>query len=204
MRYKEIVLILLASLIFQNCTSTVQTRYNIKLPKVQKSEESNIDTAGNYTIIDQTKPNEKILPPLREGNKRNFDTLEIELSNKGDFPKEISRGNELFEAGDYKSALQIFLAFINRANIRDFYFWYARFRAAECLYEMKQISASIQDLTELYHNENVDKEIKEKTLLKLGKIYCEQKEVEKANFYFELLRKEFPSSTVLPIPNCNQ
>ncbi len=193
-----IILLFLIWSILQGCATPVQTRYNLKIPKDENLQ--NVSSEGNETkiVIDQVPPEYAPLPPHLSEKKVTYDTVKIDLIQNERIPNEISRGEELFLNGDYKNALQTFLSFVNRSNQQDYYYWYARFRIGECLYELKHIEQSIYDLTELYNNENIDRNIQEKIFLKLGKIYCDQKDFQKAKFYFELLRNNFPDSSFIP------
>lgn len=200
---KIIFLILFAFyLIFQSCTSTVQTRYNFKIPKLNQEKLTLKDSNQTKLVVDHTPPEEITLEPSLNDLEIVYDTVKIDLREIVNYPVEISRGNELFSNGDYRGALQSFLSYINRSNEIDFYYWLARFKIAECLYNLNHTEQSIEELVELLQNKNIPSSIKERIYFQLANIYCERNSLSESNFYIELLEIEFPNSQLLDSYKC--
>ncbi len=183
----------------QSCTTNVQTRYNLKIPKSNLSTiNNNENTTQPEIVIDQTPPEITSPPTLT----RYYDTIEIELTNIQIIPTEISRGKELLSGGEYRNALQSFISYINRSQKKDYFYWLARTYVAECLYQMNQYEQALDELTELFYCDELQTEIKANVILKLSEIYCRKNEMDKARYYFELYKTISTSTTLIQSFEC--
>ncbi|MFN3307476.1 MAG: tetratricopeptide repeat protein, partial [Candidatus Kapaibacteriota bacterium] len=103
---------------------------------------------------------------------------------------------------DYKNAMQSFISYINRSQKKDYFYWLARTYVAECLYQMNYFEQAINELTELFYSDELQTEIKANVVLKLSEIYCKEKEMEKARYYFELYKTILPNTTSIESLQC--
>lgn len=199
MKVNFFILLTLVIAFLQSCATNVQTRYNLKIPKSKIASYENYENNSQpEIIIDQTPPEITSPPSLN----KNYDTIEIELTNVQATPTEISRGKELLMLGDYRNALQSFISYTNRTQGNDYYYWLARFYIAECFYQMNYYEQAIKELTELFYYDELPKEIKVKVLVQLSEIYCKTNEKEKSKYYFELYKTYSPEETSIDQFRC--
>jgi len=183
-----------------SCTSKVQTRYNVKIPKPQDENSLVSSETTTLVIVDQVQPEIKTNPP-KQITSIPFDTIVIDITENSDI--ELSRANELFGNKDYKSALQLYINYLNSNSMRRSYFyWFTRLRIAECLYELSYLGQSEKELDEIRHSMNVPIDVIEKTLLLLYKMYCETNQKEKAQEVLLELKGILKEAYPKEIPPC--
>ncbi len=183
------------------CSTKVQTRYNIKLP--EPKHESSISPSDTNTIIviDQTTPKENLNPPNIFSNQQ-IDTTVIDLSENIDI--EISRANELFENGDYISALKLFISYVNRSTSnKSFSYWFARYKIAECLFALNQGKQALQELEEMKQEKEVAQQILGDILLLQYKILCKLSQTKEAEKIMLEIKQHFKENIPKEIPPCN-
>lgn len=183
------------------CSTKVQTRYNIKLPDSKQKSSMIASDTNTIIVIDQTTPKENLNPPNILHNPQ-FDTTVIDLSENLDI--EISRANELFENKDYISALKIFISYVNHnTSNKSFSYWFARYKIAECLFELDQNKQALHELDEIKQEKEVSPQIFGNILLLQYKIFCKLNQTKDVEKIMLEIKQLFKDNIPKEIPPCN-
>lgn len=117
--------------------------------------------------------------------------------------REFDIVTSLFKDAKYEQACPKIDAFRETLPKDDSLRFEADFMNCECLVYQNKVNLAKSHLMELINNAKVTDIIKQKALVRLGQIYCYEDNKEKAELFFELLKKEFPNSKYLKVANCN-
>jgi TolA-binding protein len=176
------------------------TRY-----RVNSLRSDNYDDFGEYEEEQQGKIIKKIYSESRE------DTTTIYLNIHGiennnsivNIDDILLEAEDLFYDEDYKKANQKFV-FINETvsselpekYISDYYL-------AENLITKNDFDDALIMLNKLYNSELTPSDIREKTTLRIGQIYCILGQNNKANEYFKIFRNKYSNSVYINLSDCN-
>lgn len=196
MTVKTIISLVFAYSLFLVCCTTVQTRYNIKAKAIADDTTSQHNTkpiqAPTQIVVEQREPEKLIEPPDK-------DTLVIILNSEENNTNDtatlnFSRANELFELKDYKNALELYRFIIPKIEKTNPNYWNARFRYEECKIQLGKVDEGIEGIEFLISLIEQTHFAKETLLARFVRILCENNKKQKAKHYFEILKKDFPSS----------
>lgn len=186
-----------------------------------KSKEDNSDNAlierknKNGSISDNTsaKTDKNAVKGADQKNKKRFsDTVVTRVvidMQKNINPKEKELLNlfQILEKPEnqeaYDKACATLIKYDNFSDVSDSIKSNALFHKGECLLNKVEIDGSLKCF-EAVLSENTDETIIEKTLVRLGHLFCYKKDFEKAEMYFTELKNKFPESIYLQIANCEK
>lgn len=108
----------------------------------------------------------------------------------------------LFDEGNYTAASEKLKALSETLKENDTLTHETKFYIAECHIAKNEFSQAMEILKKLEKNQNKSSEITQKTLVRLGQIYCVLDMKKDSKIYFEKLRKSFPNSIYLKLSQC--
>ncbi len=196
MNTKLVIILVFVACIFGVCCTTVQTRYNIRSKNVGGDTISEQNTSGGQSItkivVEQKEPEKLVEPPKK-------DTVVIVLNTEthkaySDIDANISRANELFESKDYKNAFDLYRFILKRLEKTNPNYWNVRFRYEECKISLGKVDEGLEGIEFLLSLIEEENATKENLLASFIKILCQNGKKEKAKYYFEVLKKNFPNS----------
>lgn len=152
----------------------------------------------------KTTANEEELAAL---SKRYSDTTIVELSSQFtekslEIVKKFDSAIERFDNELYKEACPEFSALAGTFNRQDSLYFEAEFYICECLIVNEKLDEAEGRLLELASDLYCTAVILEKSLLRIGHIYCAKGNVVKANYYFDQLKRMNSDSFLIPYANC--
>ena len=116
--------------------------------------------------------------------------------------KEYRQAIELFNNDNFQESCPIIEHIAQTLPDNDTLKYDAMFYWSECLIQKNKLKKSIQILSSLINNKNSTNSILEKSLVRLGHLYCLQNDKQTAKIYFNRLRIKFPHSAFLQLANC--
>lgn len=108
----------------------------------------------------------------------------------------------LFDEGNYTAASEKLKALSETLKENDTLTHETKFYIAECHIAKNEFSQAMEILKKLEKNQNKSSEITQKTLVRLGQIYCVLDMKKESKQYFEKLKKSFPNSIYLKLSQC--
>lgn len=108
----------------------------------------------------------------------------------------------LFDEGNYTAASEKLKALSETLKENDTLTHETKFYIAECHIAKNEFSQAMEILKKLEKNETKSSEITQKTLVRLGQIYCVLDMKKESKQYFEKLKKSFPNSIYLKLSQC--
>ena len=111
-------------------------------------------------------------------------------------------GKAFFENEYYDKASKRFRYIKETALPEDTLYYTSIYYLAETHIAKNRFSDALSNL-ELIINSNIINENREKSLVRVGQIYCVLNMKDKASKYFDMLEKEFPQSLYISVANCN-
>lgn len=138
-------------------------------------------------------------------NRERFsDTTYLSLSKEmpGDMTSTFSQAMVEFDKGDYTKAQETFLHLSETLDDADSLHNEAVFMAAECDVQLSNYDAARKNLHELTARGDVPLTILEKSLVRLGQVYCALGREGEAQRMFERLKRDFPESRLIGLANC--
>lgn len=123
-------------------------------------------------------------------------------------PTQIQKSAQLelaikkFDDGDISSACEDISNLLQSVSKESGEYPEVLFYTAECYIAKNAFDPARKILVDLLSLDRLTVEIKEKSLVRLGQIYCVEGNKIEAERLFKQLRREFPSSLYLPIATC--
>ncbi len=108
-----------------------------------------------------------------------------------------------FDGENYKSACSKFEAFSGTLRKNDSLYFETMFYKSECNILNNEFDSALSILSTLLEDKNLPSQIYEKTLVRLGQVYCVTDSKAKAEEMFGRLKKEFPNSIYLKLADCS-
>lgn len=109
----------------------------------------------------------------------------------------------LFESGNFTASGDKFRALSETLKENDTLNHETKFYLAECHIAKNEFSQAMDILKKLEKNADKSSEISQKTLVRLGQIYCVLNMKNEANSYYDKLKKSYPNSIYIKVANCN-
>lgn len=109
----------------------------------------------------------------------------------------------LFESGNFTASADKFRALSETLKENDTLNHETKFYLAECHIAKNEFSQAMDILKKLEKNADKSSEISQKTLVRLGQIYCVLNMKKEANNYYDKLKKSYPNSIYIKVANCN-
>ncbi len=109
---------------------------------------------------------------------------------------------ELLNNDKFSEACPIIDNIIEKLSDLDTLKYDALFYRSECLIQDGKLQESIRILLSLINNKLSTPSVLEKSLVRIGHIYCLENNKQTAEMYFDRLRNEFPHSPYIRLANC--
>lgn len=209
--------LLVVLILFYSCSPvsrTVKVGSTKKIPTAKPIEttNSNINKTSDNEIlandtIDILLPEVKIsVKPESKSNNtiNNYSPTESDIINE-----DLSIENLLEQAIDYyekqeiTKSRKVLVDILSKIKKSDDKYSEVLYYLAECDISENKLVKAKEKLNEIYSNNNVESQILEKVLLRLGQIYCYEKKNSKAMEYFNELKALNPNSILNKLANCN-
>lgn len=221
----KILLFVLTTTLFMNSCSPVRQTARIGSSSQSKELDKRTIDKNDSTISIETDNQER---KINETQTQIGDTLVIQLPdvvqtnvkpNKiidknpagdkvddGDnesIKKELDAAIILYENNKIDDAQKKLMTILSTLSKENRQYYQARYYLTECSIAKNRTKEAKKELEELYKIETLEDDILEKVILRLGQIACINKNIEKANEYFEELKDRFPESELINLANCN-
>lgn len=125
------------------------------------------------------------------------------VTSKKEINLPLRKAIDMFEEGKTLEACEQIVKILSTLSKDSEDYPETLFYTSECYIVKNQFEPARKILEDLLRNKDLSGDIKEKTLVRLGQIYCVMKDFEKADEVFYDLEKEFPQSIYLPVANCD-
>lgn len=123
--------------------------------------------------------------------------------NKKAIINEYQIAISLFNDDKFDQASPIINKLIKEFSDSDTLKYEALFYRSECLIQEGKIKKSIRILLSLIDNKLSTASVLEKSLVRIGHLYCIENNKQVAEIYFNRLRIEFPKSLFIKLANCS-
>ncbi len=199
MEARIIILSLIVGLIF-SCTSVRDSYFNNR-EKVTKK------LAAADTASDQDSLYADYSTRQKDFN-RFEDTTVIELQTPGkapskSFEEQFETAVKQFDNEMYEQSCSKFRQFSNTLNKDDSLYFESKFYMSECLIMNNEIKAAEALLSNLINEQQTPGEVLQKSIVRLGQVYCVTDRKPEAEKLFNRLAREYPNSIYLRVANCN-
>jgi TolA-binding protein len=178
--------------------SSVKTR-TVKLTKTldeqSKTEKSEIDKEKELKKIKSKYHNrydDTTVVNISSEKKQNFDDLDL-----------FNKALQHFDDGKYKEAEVLFSEIIKSIDKPNQKYYNIQFYLAECNIQFGENSKAEEILKQLTEKSTTDHLVLEKSIVRLGQLYCIMDKKDLAASYFQRLKREFPKSDYLHFADCN-
>jgi len=213
----RIYTLLLVLILFYSCSPvsrTVKVGSIKKIPTAKPIEttNSNINKTSDNQILDNDTI-DIVLPEVKisvKSESKSNNTINNYSPKESDIINEdLSIENLLDQAIDYyenqeitksRNVLEDILSKIKKSDKK---YLEVLYYLAECDISENKLTKAKEKLNEIYKNKNVDSQIMEKVLLRIGQIFCYEKNNTKATEYFKELKSLNPNSILNKLANCN-
>lgn len=224
---KYFLLILLTFAIIQSCSPIKYSdrvgSNTLNNKSYNQSSDEDIPTKNNHATTNQNKidtvrvklpdvtiePNQylskdRAAKKPQKQNEFQYNTLADENESYNDevINSELDDAISLYEDGQISKARNKFEALYSTINKDNPKFNEIRYYIAECDISENKIEKAKKDLLNLYFINYLKDNIREKVILRCGQLACYDKQKEKAQEFFDELRKNYPKSELNKIANC--
>lgn len=127
----------------------------------------------------------------------------VNLGVEGSIGSELETTIEDFNSENYDSACEKFKNLANTLIKGDSLHYECMFYEGECEIMKENYSSAINLLKQLLGASNLPNSVLERTLVRLGQLYCVGNKPKEAKKLFDRLRAEFPTSIYIPLANCD-
>lgn len=191
MRY--IILILIVLLMINSC-SPVRNHSVAKKSNVNQKKSNNIqkDSVQQADVLKQRFSDTTfiVLPTvIAEKNSALSDEFDYIVN--------------LFDTEKYDEACPKFKTYAETLTPGDSLYYEAKFFHSECLIQQNRMIEGKEILLQIENDERLTDLVRERVLVRMGQIYCVEKNFEKAESYFTHLKKRYPKSIYIPLADCN-
>ena len=169
---------------------------------IEKSIET--DLKKPLTNENQQREKQKLSLKLRFADTTVIEeNAEIKSSTLLSVQARFEAALEEFDKDNYEKACADAEFFTDTFAIGDSLKYEAMFLWSECKITKNDFDGSKEILIKLFEDENTPVNIFEKTLVRLGQVYCAENKEDDAKEMFARLKKDFPKSIYLKVANCN-
>ncbi len=202
MNKKAILLFFALSLIFISCNpvrnSTI--RFATKDKKNNnESEENNLSLIRDNRFIDTTIIK---LPDIVDKESESEDDTQNNTYNN-EYNKIFKEAVSDLDNNNFELAYQKLNNLKSTLSTNDSLYFECDFYMAECMVSQNKLNDAKKIFDLLETNENAPEVVLEKTLVRLGQIYCQKNDKKTAASYFSKLEMLNPKSIYLKVANCN-
>lgn len=155
---------------------------------------SNSTDEFDYSGIDT---NVVVYPPVRSSSNNLFD-----LDKEFDFTPEFQKAVLEFDVNFIEKACNKFDFFASTLNPTDTLYFESLFYKSECLIAKQEYKEAEKILNRILRNEDTPSNIMQKTLVRIGHLYCVNNKPEMAEMAFEKLMNDYPKSKLIKLANC--
>lgn len=124
-------------------------------------------------------------------------------SSKTVLSDELNETIELYHNEKFSEACEKFAQLLSQTNKNQKDYQVILYYTSECYILKNMFDPAKRILQDILSMENLYDDIKEKCLVRLGQIYCVEKNTEMANRLFSQLRREFPQSKFKKLADCD-
>lgn len=208
-----IVFCLILTALIESCTP-VRSNYFGNRNRTLSRQFSNLEEPESAT---REESNEKRIPsPPAKNYKWVMDTTFIDISDKssqnaiaGNYEKpKITARNvfddimALFDKGENESAERQFSSLLKDLPENSDLYFETKYMICECSIERNNDKEAEIMLNELLKANKTQEDVKQKTLVSLGQVYCRQGKTKQAEEMFQNLKNQYPDSKYIPFANC--
>jgi TolA-binding protein len=178
-----------------------------KSKKTKEEIDTKVETKPVATPLDTVTDTKVRKRQFVSTKKRFVDTTEIEYTASAELQtialqNQFDNAAKHFDKDDYDKACKEMQQFAETFIKGDSLYFESLFLWSECLIVKDEIKKAEKNLREILADKRVPENVLEKTLVRLGQIYCVEGEKSKAEALFKRLRQQFPKSIYIPLANC--
>ena len=148
----------------------------------------------DYSGVDT---NVVVYPPVHSSTSSLFD-----LDKEFDFTPEFQKAVLEFDVNFIDKACNKFDFFASTLNPTDTLYFEALFYKSECLIAKQEYKEAEKILNRILRNEDTPSTIMQKTLVRIGHLYCVNNKPDLAEMAFEKLMNDYPKSKLIKLANC--
>ncbi|MFP4368361.1 MAG: hypothetical protein ACLFR2_02165 [Candidatus Kapaibacterium sp.] len=126
------------------------------------------------------------------------------LESSGNIDDVYKKALRQFDDKSYESACAAFSLLVSTLPQSDSLYYESAFYKSECRIMNDEMDKALELLLELAGNDLTPAAVLEKSLVRIGHIYCYKGKDETAQRYFKRLKKEFPASPYLELADCSK
>ena len=184
-------LLIIFFIVLYSC-SPVRNRGTIKRGSDKAGIEISADTTANsFTNKERFSDTTLIMLP----------TITAERSNS--LSDDFDIAVRMFDDEKYDEACPKLKTYAETLTQGDSLYYEARFFYSECLLQQNKIAEGKSILMQIENDPMLTDIVNERVLVRLGQIYCVEKDQQKAEDYFKLLRNTYPESIYIPLADCD-
>lgn len=171
------------------------------------------ETSDTISLNENSKRNEIASKQQEKSYRSNDPNTEVYSENisivansnndEADIVLSYDNALNLFNSGNYTSSLEKFKALSETLKENDTLIYETQYYIAECHIAKNEFSKAMDILKKLEITSDNKSEIMQKTLVRLGQMYCILNMKKDANGYFKKLKSRFPHSNYNKVANCN-
>ena len=215
----RLIILLLIISAFAACTPVRSTSSSTKKSKTTKTATKTEKIGDDKKSKSTAKADEKSLEKIKvkkTPKPRFSDTTYIELAtgkptvsaeeidDEPSYQELLNSAIEYYDAGKIDEAMPIIESVLSSedadAPILDEAFYYK----AECYISKSEFEPAIKILSEINKRDDVEPTVKERSLVRLGQVYCTNGKTKQAKQLFDTFKKEYPKSQYLKLANCGK
>lgn len=166
---------------------------------ISLNENSNL----NKLVSKQQEKSYRSNDPNTEIYSENISVDSNSSNSKDDIVYSYENALNLFNSGNYTTSLEKFKALSETLKENDTLIYETQYYIAECHISRNEFSQAMDILKKLEITADNNSEIMQKTLVRLGQMYCILNMKKDANGYFKKLKSRFPNSNYNKVANCN-
>jgi len=190
-------MILLCLLSLTDCSSVKTRTVNLTKPLDEQSK----------TEKSEIKREQELKKMKSKYRNRYDDTTVVFISSEkkqdSEAPDKFNQALQFFDDGNYREAEKIFSEIIKTIEKPNLKFYNIQFYLAECKIQFGENNKAEELLKQLTEKSTTDHLVLEKSIVRLGQLYCIMDKKDLAAGYFQRLKREFPKSVYLNFAECN-
>ncbi|MEJ5245521.1 MAG: tetratricopeptide repeat protein [Bacteroidota bacterium] len=181
---KNFTCFLLSLLIFAACTPVGARNQSSPKGKSLPGETKNRFSDTTFIDINYTPPKEM--------------TKSVQAMND-----ELKQAIDLYHDGKVNEACQIFARLLTNTNKQAKDYQILLYYSSECYIAKNMFEPAKKLLTDILSLDELFDDIKEKSLVRLGQVYCIENKKTEADRLFRQLRREYPKSKYIKLADCD-
>jgi TolA-binding protein len=195
--YQTFSILVIFLLVFTFCSSVKTRTVNLTKPLDEQSK----------TEKSEIKKEQELKRMKSKYHNRYDDTTVVfitsEKKHDSEVPDNFNQALQFFDDGNYREAEKIFSEIIQTIEKPNLKYYNIQFYLAECLIQFGENNKAEELLKQLTEKSTTDHLVLEKSIVRLGQLYCIMDKKDLATGYFQRLKREFPESDYLKFADCN-